>query len=346
MKRLLTTAALLTGLVSSAVSSATVTASAEVAYTVGGAKFPGVPWYDYTQSAGIQYYPALQRVLVDYPAGIIDNFPEGAPAVGPSVQIGTEQLDAAIHNYAQGPAVAIGLSEGGLVLDAERARLASDPTAPAPDLLSFTTFGDPVGRHAFGESFLTTLFEPGTRIPFIDYDIPTPVQSQYDTTAVVAAYDGYADFPDRPDNLLASANALMGALFFHTGVAFSDPAAVPPQNVIATTNALGATQTTYLVPPRFLPLTWPLRDAGVPDDVVNQLDDALRPIVAAGYSRNDDASSRPVNIDPTRGLLPITDGAAVLQSNVDIGEIDLSPIATQINGLAQQLETVLPVAIG
>ena len=324
-------------------------ANAETAYTVGGAKMPGVPWYDYTNRSGAAYFPNVDRILVDYPAGVVQNLPEGAPPVGPSVDIGTDALDAAIHNDPQGAAVVIGLSEGGLVLDAEQARLANDPTAPAPNKLSFATFGDPAGRHGFGESFLTTVFAPGTRMPFIDYSIPAPVQTQYDSTAVVTAYDGVADFPDRPENLVSTANALMGALFFHTGVAFSDPSEVPPQNIVVKTNSRGATQTTYLVPPKFLPLTWPLREAGVPNDVVDQLDGALRPTVDAGYSRNDNAASRPVNIDPAGGLPPITDGASVLEANLDVGGIDVSGLdvsGVDVDGIAQQVQALLPPGIG
>jgi len=41
----------------------------------------------------------------------------------------------------------------------------------------------------------------------------------------------------------------------------------------------------YLIPRPHLPLTQPLRDLGVKPEVVDRLDDTLRPIVDAGYSR-------------------------------------------------------------
>ena len=94
-----------------------------------------------------------------------------------------------------------------VVLDKEQVRLASDPKAPPPDQLSFTTFGDPMGRNAFGTSFLAGMFAPGAYVPVIDYTMPKNVDSQYNTNKVVAAYDGIADFPDRPDNLVSVANA-------------------------------------------------------------------------------------------------------------------------------------------
>ena len=183
------------------------------------------------------------------------------PGVGESVVVGTDNLDAAIRGSASGRDVAVGLSEGTLVLDAEQARLAHDPTAPPPDQLSFTMFGPPACSHGFGQSFLTEMFPPGTFIPVIDYTMPKPVESQYDTTVVVTAYDGIADFPDRPENLVSVANAFMGAAIVHTPAAFTSPADVPPQNIRTTTNSRGGTTTTYLVPAKYLPLTLPLRYA-------------------------------------------------------------------------------------
>lgn len=50
------------------------------------------------------------------------------PSVGESVDVGIDNLDAAIRTGR--PGTAIGLSEGGFVVDGEQARLANDPTAP------------------------------------------------------------------------------------------------------------------------------------------------------------------------------------------------------------------------
>lgn len=72
-------------------------------------------------------------------------------------------------------------------------------------------------------------FSPGSHIPipFIEYTMPQQVDSQYDTNHVVTAYDGFSDFPDRPDNLLAVANAAIGAAIAHTPIGFTGPGDVP-----------------------------------------------------------------------------------------------------------------------
>ncbi|MGB3332081.1 MAG: PE-PPE domain-containing protein [Mycobacterium sp.] len=281
-------------------------AAADVVYAVGGARPPGIPWADYTKRAGAGYFPNRKREIIDYPAGAMFRWvptmfaPDAQRdnvTVAAAVDAAADSLDAVIRSGTE-PAAVVGLSQGTMALDKEQVRLANDPNAPPPHMLQFSTFGSPMGKHAFGKSFLGGLFPPGSRLPLDDYVMPPEVDSQYDTNRVVAAYDGMADFPDRPDNLWSVANALLGSAIVHTPAAFTTPADVPPQNIRATVNSRGATTTSYLIPINHLPLTLPLRFAGVPDDLVDQLDAFLQPQVDAGYSRNDDPATKPISVDP------------------------------------------------
>jgi hypothetical protein len=286
--------------------------TAQVVYALGGARAPGIPWRDYTSRAGAGYFPNADRAIVDYPAGAPFNWvpdmflPPGGrddESIGEAAAMATDNLDAHIRG-ATVPAAAVGLSQGTLALDNEQVRLANDPNAPPPEALSFTTIGDPTGRHAFGASFLSGIFAPGDYIPLIDYTMPQPVESQYDTNKVIAAYDGLADFPDRPGNVLAVANATAASAIVHTPAAFTGPGDVPPQNIRTTVNSRGATTTTYLVPVNHLPLTLPLRYLGLSPAFVDEIDRTLQPIIDAGYSRNDDPATKPVSVDPA-GMDPI-----------------------------------------
>ena len=306
-------------------SPAVASADDETAYVLSGAKMTGIDWYGIAQLAGNKFHPNATRVLVDYPAGMLQGrlpatfFPgrglESTP-VGESVDVGADNLDAAIRGGA-GKEVAVGLSEGAMVLDAEQARLAHDPTAPPREQLSFTLIGPPASRHGFGQGLLTETFPAGTFVPVLDYTIPGPVESQYDTTVVVTAYDGIADFPDRPSNLLSAVNAFIGLALLHTPTAFTGPADVPPQNIMTTTNSRGGTTTTYLVPSKYLPLTLPLRLSGF-DDIADQLDPVLRPMVDAGYSRNDNPLTAPTNMDPAApDPLPVIAGPGTGPSDLD-----------------------------
>ncbi|BBZ25166.1 PE-PPE domain-containing protein [Mycolicibacter hiberniae] len=278
----------------------------DVVYAVGGARPPGIPWADYTRRAGSGYFPNKKREIIDYPAGAMFRWvptmfaPDAKRdnmTVAAAVDAATDSLHAVIRRGSE-PASVIGLSQGTMALDKEQVRLANDPAAPPPHMLQFTTIGSPMGKHAFGASFLSGLFPPGSRLPLDDYVMPPEVDSQYDTNRIVAAYDGMADFPDRPDNLWSVTNALLGAAIVHTPSAFTTPADVPPQNIRSTINSRGATTTTYLIPINHLPLTLPLRFLGMPDDVVDQLDAFLQPQIDAGYSRNDNPATRPISVSP------------------------------------------------
>jgi diacyltrehalose acyltransferase len=298
----------------------------QTAYALGGAHVLGIPYDQYIKMEGAEWFPGQQREIVRYPAGQvqghvlerlfpglkpdIDKFDQqfpgvglDGPSVGQSVDVGVDNLDAAIRSIGR-PGTAIGLSEGGFVVDGEQQRLATAPDAPPPNMLNFATFGDPSGHHAFGQSFLTATFPVGSTVPALDYVMPPQYESQYDTNRFVAAYDSIADFPDRPDNMFAFANTLLGLATGHTAVAFTNASMVPPGNIRTTINSRGAKDTTIMVPEKHLPLVMPLKYIGIPEDTLNKLDAILIPRVNAGYIRNDDPATAPVQVDPVHGFDP------------------------------------------
>jgi diacyltrehalose acyltransferase len=298
----------------------------QTAYALGGAHVLGIPYDQYIKMEGAEWFPGQQREIVRYPAGQvqghvlerlfpglkpdIDKFDQqfpgvglDGPSVGQSVDVGVDNLDAAIRSIGR-PGTAIGLSEGGFVVDGEQQRLATAPDAPPPNTLNFATFGDPIGHHAFGQSFLTATFPVGSTVPALDYVMPPQYESQYDTNRFVAAYDSIADFPDRPDNMFAFANTLLGLATGHTAVAFTNASMVPPGNIRTTINSRGAKDTTIMVPEKHLPLVMPLKYIGIPEDTLNKLDAILIPRVNAGYIRNDDPATAPVQVDPVHGFDP------------------------------------------
>jgi hypothetical protein len=296
---------------------------------------------------GADWFPGLDRQIVDYPAGQVQGhtlerlFPGigrlgesmpglgiDGPSVGESVDVGTPNVIDAIRNGGRG--TAIGLSEGAMVLTDVQAKLAYDPAAPPPDQLSFATYGDPVARHAFGESFLTQNFPVGSVVPSLDYRIPAPVESQYDTYQFVSAYDSIADWPDRPDNWLSVANAIVGLATGHTAVAFTKPDMVPPRNIRTTVNSRGAKTTTFMIPEEHLPLVLPFKYLGVPKETLIDLDKVLQPYVDAGYSRNDDPATAPITVDPVNGYDPAAVTAPATQAAFG-GAAD--PVSQLLSGL-------------
>jgi PE-PPE domain len=175
----------------------------------------------------------------------------------------------------------VGLSQGTLVAHATMARLADDPTAPPARKVTFYEFASP-NRAGFG---LANLLPVGFTIPVLNYTVGATPVSRYNTVVVYTQYDGWADFPNRPWNVVADLNAIIGADYLHTPTAFSSPSQAVL--VSSTANSLGGITTTYMIPTNQLPLTQSLRDIGVPTSVTNKIDDVLRPIVNAGYSSYD-----------------------------------------------------------
>ena len=321
-------------------------------YALGGAHVLGIPYDEYIRRTGADWFPGLDRQIVDYPAGQVqghtlerlfpgigrldDDLPGlgiDGPSVGESVDEGEVNLATAIREG--GPGTAIGLSEGALVLNAVQARLAADPTAPPPGDLSFATYGDPVARHAFGESFLTMNFPVGSVVPSLDYRIPAPVESQYDTHMFVSAYDSIADWPDRQDNLMAVMNAIVGLATGNTAVAFTNPSMVPERNIRRTVNSRGATTTTYLIPEQHLPLVLPFKYLGVDQDTLTRLDAVLQPMVDSGYSRNDDPLTAPITVDPVNGYDPAAVTAPATQAAFGGGA---DPVSQLLAGLQYVLD--------
>ena len=284
----------------------------KVVYAVGGARPPSFDWAYYTNRAGEGFFPGAKRELIDYPAGAafawVPTFvlpgPRDNVTIGAATRQAANSLDKAIRHGTE-PGAVVGLSQGAHALDEEQARLANDPTAPPPDRLSFTTFGDPQGANAWGTSILASFFPPGSHIPVIDITMAQRPPSQYNTNRIFGAYDGLADFPDRMDNLLALINSGFGAFIGHTPAAFIRPDEVPPQNIRTTVNARGATETSYMIPVNHLPLTLPLRYLGWSDAKVDQIDAQLQPQIDAGYSFNDNPLTKPTSVDPVNGMDPL-----------------------------------------
>ena len=312
-------------------------------YALGGAHVLGIPYDEYIRRTGADWFPGLNREIVDYPAGQVqghvlerlfpgigrldDSLPGigiDGPSIGESVDEGEGNLERRMREGGKG--TAIGLSEGALVLDAVQARLAGDPTAPPADQYSFATYGDPIARHAFGSSFLTQNFPVGSVVPALDYRIPEPVDSQYDTHMFVSAYDSIADWPDRQDNIMAVLNAIVGLATGHTAVAFTNPSMVPPQNIRSTVNSRGATTTTYLIPEQHLPLVLPFKYLDVDEETLNRLDAVLKPMVDSGYSRNDDPATAPIEVDPVNGYDPAAVTAPATQAAFGGGSDPLSQL--------------------
>jgi hypothetical protein len=216
------------------------------------------------------------RTAVSWPAQAKPFTGKDSLSLTESVNIGvtniTAATNAALAGLGPGEHVTIvGLSAGALVADEYLRRLV-DSGQPLPDKsqLNFVVVADGSRVWLNRDNY--------NRI--LDYRFQAPPQTKYDTTVVTGEYDGFADFPDRPWNVIADMNALAGTIVVHVPTVFADLSTVPASNISVTTNPLGGVTTNYLVPTATLPLVqlFPF---------LKSQEAALKKIVDAGYKRND-----------------------------------------------------------
>nr|WP_313775069.1 PE-PPE domain-containing protein [Mycobacterium sp.] len=219
------------------------------------------------------FIPPDDLVGIDYPAQL---WPvAGSITMDDSVAQGVDALDEEVQNTS-GHITMVGISEGAVVLNYEKRRLMAQDDPPQD--VTFVTVSDPTNSDGGVLAKFSPLYVPILNVTFTG---PPPV-TPYDTIEYVREYDGVADFPDHPLNVVADLNALAGGIYLHPNYGGLNPNA-PDVIVTHSTNSLQGETTHYLFPTKDLPLTQPLRDAGVDSELVDAIDKPLRRIIDAGY---------------------------------------------------------------
>ncbi len=149
--------------------------------------------------------------------------------LGQSINQGAQILDATIRTpLGQGDHVAVlGYSQSADVATQEMNDLLSNPPGGsyAPGHLSFVLLGDPnsqlggiLDRFQFPDGVQAFSLNPAPQhLPFLDVPLsmaPTPT-APFPTDIYTGEYDGYANFPEDPSNILADINALLGIETVH-----------------------------------------------------------------------------------------------------------------------------------
>ena len=111
--------------------------------------------------------------------------------------------------YGNDHLVIYGYSQGATIANLEKRKLAEQYPAgtTAPDI-DFVLSGDP----NLPNGGLLARF-PGLYIPILDlsFNGPEPTDTQFDTVVITRQYDGVADFPLYPLNVISLLNAVLGA---------------------------------------------------------------------------------------------------------------------------------------
>jgi hypothetical protein len=255
------------------------------------------------------------------------------------------------------PMIVFGYSQSATIATLEKQDLIDNPSsAPPQGSLSFVLIGNPNRPNG---GFLAR-GPQGFTIPIIGatFSGPTPTSSgttpenaTYPTVDIAQQYDGWADGPVNPLNLLADANAVAGVVYLHPNygsVSLNDP------NVI-NQGTYGDTQY-YLIGTYPLPLLMPLESipvVGLP--LADTLDPPLRVLVESAYDRNI-SPGVPTSWNPLYFPNPVTTGVnflAAIPTGLDNGISDFTgirpfgtarPGAYGVGGLPTPVPTPTPVS--
>jgi PPE-repeat protein len=240
-----------------------------------------------------------------------------------SVAQGVERLNTAIMaQYAAGNhTIVLGASQSAAIATLEMRYLQTLPAGlrPGPDELSFVLFGNP-DRPDGG--LLARL--PGFSIPPLGFTWygATPADA-YPTVDYAVQYDGVADFPRYPLNLLATANAIAGFFFVHPAYDTLTPAQIA-SGVVQPASADSLT-TYILIPSDDLPLLLPLRAIPfVGNPLAELIQPDLRVLIELGYDRTGHQ-----DVPTPFGLFPNVDPAAV------VADLQLGAVQGVNNALAE-----------
>jgi hypothetical protein len=305
----------------------------------------------------LPHFPGAIPQPLGYPAQLYPLHGAHQGFLDDSEQQGQKILDAAIKTQlADGHHVVVwGTSQSATVETLEMRHLASLPPdeQPSPDQLAFVNYGDP---NLPNGGMLDRFDAPGVpdnlTLPSlgITFNGPTPADTPYPTVIYTGEYDGFADFPRYPLNLLADLNALIGIPFVHDHGSSKPASLIDTAFQLETSPGYDGDTTYYLVPTPDLPLLEPLRAVPV---VGNPLADLLQPdltvLVNLGYGPDNVGYSEYPDVFTPFGLFPDVDPATVLDNLVagakegvgnflaDLKEISPSSIMADITSAGPQV---------
>ena len=212
---------------------------------------------------------------VQYSAGFwpVSSGSFGDPTYGAAIDEGVDALSAAVAagDDTDKPVIILGYSQGAVVVTEY---MRAHPGAGNTYVL--------VGNPNRPNGGILQRFH-GFYIPILDIPFNGATPTDGDTVVDIAyRYDGWADFPKYPLNLLATGNALLGIAFLHGKADLN----VNAETLAAAEKSTHGNTTYYLLESERIPLLMPFEDI-VPDQVLDALEQPLRAIIETGYDRTD-----------------------------------------------------------
>ena len=270
--------------------------NSSISLAIGGTSGP------YLSAAGVgdlAYVWNLPQPYALYtPEQLFPTTPElGNLSLDQSVAQGTSLLNTALlTELAQGNSVTVWTTSQSSILSTDELRLLGTEGDPGVGQLSFILTGDPNNPNGGPFERFTGLYIP---ILGITFSGATPSNTPYAVAIYSNQYDGVADFPQYPLNVVSDANALAGFLYGQHDYAYPRAYTQLPTSPGYTGNT-----TYYMSLDPTVPLLAPVRALPAPygNAVADLVQPDLRVIVDMGYGSGEYA-----NIPTPASLIELPD---------------------------------------
>ncbi|ORW46977.1 PE family protein [Mycobacterium paraense] len=331
----------------------------QVSYFIGGTGVP-IPSTSFVTRANALYVRsagALQALFTPeqlYPLTGVKSLP-----LNQSVAEGVTILDNTLYNtiHNQGQTVTVfGISQSAIISSLEMQNLANGTSLfganpPNVNQLNFVLTGNEVNPNGGLLSRFPNLSLPALGLDFYPaMNANTP----YHVANYTLEYDGFADFPRYPINILSDLNAVAGIVFVHTTYLDLTPTQVNNAIQLPTSPGYTGNTTYYMIPTADLPLLKPL--GAIPvigKPLVDLLQPDLKVLVNLGYGPDPTLgySTSYADVPTPFGLFPDANPGTVFnalaagtQQGIHDFSLDMQQIAAQPTAVVPQL--TLPSAPG
>jgi hypothetical protein len=232
-----------------------------------------------------------------------------------------------------------GYSQGAQVASLAMPQLATQYNSSQ---LSFTLIGDPLAPNG---GFFSRF--PGLNLPSagVTFGGGTP-SDLFPTTIYTREYDGFADFPQYPIDVLSDVNAMLGILYVHGGYLTLTPSQVAtgfllPGSAGPPFNTPDSMTNYYMIPTANLPLLDPIRSIPV---IGTPIADLLQPdltyLVNWGYGNPAFGySTGPANVITPFGFLP------PLSDTTALGPDLISGTQAGVSAFASDISAMVPTSL-
>jgi len=260
-----------------------------------------------------------------------------------SVQIGLTTMDNAvyhqIHDLNQSVTV-FGVSQSAVISSLYMRNLAAGlssfgATPPPANMLNFVLTGNEMNPNGGLLSRFPGLVMSSLGLEFYG---ATPSDTIYPVRNYTLEYDGFADFPKYPLNLISDLNAVAGIVFVHPQYLNLTQAQINAAIPLQTSPGYTGNTSYYILPTEHLPLLQPLRAIpGIGNPLANLIEPNMRVLVNLGYGDpNYGYSTSPADLPTPFGLFPDVAPGTVFNALANGTQQGINHFSADLQAMASQ----------